>query len=317
MRTLFGFLICIAFVTTSISTIEAKVIRVPEDNPTIFGAVISADGGDTILVGPGVYEEGVILIIPRLGRKFGALTFQGAGAKETTIIGGIDINTGGEEVKQPFKIEGFRIEGRIYIGDISITISHNFITHGPPNRRGKVSGCIKLQYNSSRKIRIEENIIKGTSSGIRCEGDERINGKIADVLIANNIIENNEIGVSCDKASPKIRGNRIVGNKRGVYIYESTPDLGTRQDPGRNTIYKNTGYDIMNCPDEIISAEYNYWGDAGGPEKGSVIFFDCEYKRNYDWIDYKPWLSRNEAAYSVQRQRKLTSMWGQIKARKR
>jgi len=310
MRSLFAFLICIAFVTTSISPIEAKVIRVPEDHPTIFGAAISADGGDTILVGPGVYEED-IYIIPRLGRKFGALNLQGAGPKETTIIGSIDIKTGGEEVKQPFKIEGFRIEGTISVGGISITISHNFITNSPPNRWDRVSGGIYVGCYIPHKIRIEENIIKGTSSGIRCEGDDGINGKIADVLIANNIIANNEVSVSCDKASPKIRENRIVGNKWGVNIYESIPDLGTRQDPGRNTIYKNTEYDIRNSTDEIISAEYNYWGDVGGPEKGGVILLN----RGNGWIDYKPWLHRNEAAYSVQPQRKLTSTWGQIKAR--
>ena len=326
MRSLFAFLICIAFVTTSISPIEAKIIRVPEDYQEIWAAARFAEGGDIVQVAPGVYkEESSIAIRPSFMKNPDAITLQGAGAKTTTIIGSIVIEDGGVEqpFKQPFKIDGFLIKGSIYadinVHRASIIISHNFITSSLLNQQDR---GIRLRYKSFHRIRIEENIIRSKSVGISCEGNDSINGLIADVLIENNIIENNETGISCNKTSPKIRGNRIVGNRRGLDIsdsmdYITNPDLGTRSYPGRNTIYKNKEYDIQNCTDEIIRAEYNYWGDAGGPERGGVIFLDCEYRRNHDWIDYKPWLHKNEAAYSVQRQRKLTSMWGQIKDNQR
>lgn len=82
---------------------EAATIRVPADEATIAGALVTAGAGDTVLVAPGTYEERVVLP--------SNVTLRGAGAPGAATIdaalGGpcVDV-TGGAEFT---RLEGFRL----------------------------------------------------------------------------------------------------------------------------------------------------------------------------------------------------------------
>jgi len=278
---------------------------VPGDYDKISNAGRFAEGGDIIIVEPRIYEES-ILIDTMFMKNPGPVTLQGAGAKNTTIIGGVSI--GGGKSGDIFKIDGFTIEnGGIGVQLASITISHCFITKGSSRTTG-----IGLEYSTDYKIRVEENVIKDVGIGIDC-GDN-IEDNNYDVLITNNVITNNETGILCNATSPKLRGNRIVSNQIGIDIVRSNPDIGTKPDPGNNTIYNNTKYDIRYSTDEVneaINAIYNYWGDLEGPIKGGVKIFNFQ---GIGWVDYDPWLWMDEAwTFSVQPQKKLPTAWGKLK----
>lgn len=304
MRDLFVIIICFAFIAMSGVTSEAKTIRVPGDYDRIRDAGRFAEGGDIIIVEPGVYEEG-ILIDTMFMKSPGPVTLQGSGAKNTIIRGGIAVGSG--KITEPFKIDGFGIEGDgIFVQTASITISHCFIT----KILSDFGTGIGLDYTPDCKIRVEENIIKDVSIGIACSDniEEKNN---SNVLIVNNIITNNGTGVSCNYTSPKLRGNRITSNQIGIYIGGANPDIGTKSDPGNNTIYNNAKYDIQHSTDGVIYAEHNYWGDPEGPVKGGVRIFNLQ---GAGWVDYDPWLWMDEAwSFSVQPQKKLSTTWGKLK----
>jgi len=300
-------ILCFVFIAINSVTSEARTIHVPGDYNNIRNAGRFAEGGDTILVEPGVYDEESILINTGFMNNPGPVILQGAGYKVTVIIGFVDF--GGGKVKEPFKIDGFKIEGGINVESASITISNNFITKSPPDRFGFSGGGISLRYDSSYKIRVEENVIKDVQAGIACEGDGEKDE--LSIFIVNNMIKNNEIGISCHNTSPTVRGNRIVENEKGIDISVGNPDLGTRTDPGRNTIYSNTKYDIQHTTDGVINAKYNYWGDPQDPVKGGVKIINIQ---GAGWVDYDPWLSMDETRdLSVKPRKKLSSTWGQIK----
>ena len=290
MRSLFAFLICIAFITTSISTIESKIIRVPEDFPKIAEAVSEAKDRDTIKVAPGVYDESIFVYDK-------GLTIQGSGAKVTKVkaIGFHD----NERANRKVKIDGFSAEG---IGALSVaaTISNNIV------------GSITIR-DSAFGVTVENNLITGRDTGINCDSDF---DNESHILIKDNVIMKHEKrGIDCGRASPKIRGNRITQNKRGVYIsgdYPRSPDLGTEKDKGRNAIYNNTEIDILNVMPAafLVFAIGNYWGSPFGPEAGGVVFKNTDGGR----IEVTPWSTRDESAYfPVEPLRKLATTWGRIK----
>ncbi len=208
------------FILMGVSTIVATTYRVPQDKPSINGALEMADYGDTVLVSPGRYHENVTLIHGVVltgtspqnvvstiidGRRKGPTIYAVTGSEiaYVTITNGID---------------------GILCENASTNIHHNYIMD---NHGAGIGAFITLPtiynnviYNNrwsgilawgakALDTRIDHNVImRNGYSGITLKGPCR-------VVIRNNIImQNDEYGIFSDPASgqSKIIYNNIHKN---------------------------------------------------------------------------------------------------------
>jgi hypothetical protein len=140
-----------------------------------------------------------------------------------------------------------------------VTISgnriNNNLTWGIEARRnyGTISGLV-ISGNTISGSRTQDGVALSTLD----------DGSISEVTFYYNTIANNaENGIN-------ITGDNITNI-----------NLGSSSSGGSNSIYDNTEYDVNNLTGATISAQYNWWGQASGPDP---------LKISGD-IDYAPWLT--------------------------
>lgn len=141
-------------------------------------------------------------------------------------------------------------------------------------------------------ISLEENTLTGNGNGYGVSlFADHFGGPVFATIESNTItgyyrgIDMISYGVGPINAA--IESNTITGNDYGLYLENRyagtiTADLGNGPlgSLGLNTIHSNTTLDVYNASGEIVSAEYNWWGDlnpadqVGGP----------------DPVDFTPWL---------------------------
>lgn len=82
-----------------------------------------------------------------------------------------------------------------------------------------------------------------------------IGDNAAPLLVDNQILDNLSGILLSRSARPVLRGNTIAGNREvGIGINDNAlPDLGSRQDPGRNQLRNNTGADLRNATSPAIA----------------------------------------------------------------
>ena len=234
----------------------SATITVPDDFPTIQGAIQAASAGDTILVRPGKYVENINLLgkevvlksekgpslttidgrNPADPNKASTVTFD-HGEGPTTVLEGFTITNG----------SGTLIAGDLYGGGV---ICNN---HSSPVIRGNVIrgnwGVFLgggIQCNRSSPL-ITGNLIRNNTAefggGIQCRSG-------ADAIIVNNIVILNKGrkgggGIRVSFSSyPFITNNTVVRNLKGGGIFCTTcsPAVIT------NTIIRD------NVGEELISA---------------------------------------------------------------
>jgi parallel beta-helix repeat protein len=187
----------------------------------------------------------------------------------------------------------------------SPTITQNMISGNTANFPG--GGAIFCMQASSPNIEnnlIENNTVwNGAGGAIFCYTSSSPD------IIGNTIINNNATRAAGIQlwsfSSPDLKYNVITYNSSPGYGCGidcdsfSSPDIdsctisynvghgiqcGDGSNPTINwvNIHDNTGFEVRNIsPGITISAEYNWWGNPGGPPSGAV----------FGWVDYDPWLT--------------------------
>jgi len=222
--------------------LNATIIHVPADQPTIQDAINVANTGDVVLVAAGTYSENINF----MGK---AITVKSAsGAKATIIDGGhlgpvITFNTGegSKSVLSGFTIQNgaatFNSQydgGGVYVSGASPTITNNIIQN---NTGCNAGGGIALEFSSAR---VQNNLIKNNMqsgcSGGTGGGGINIGGAGSAVIVGNRIQNNtwgsNGGGISLFAAGTPILQNNIItqnsssgGQGGGIWIVNDSNAL--------------------------------------------------------------------------------------------
>lgn len=169
---------------------------------------------------------------------------------------GIMITNGNVEVKSNEIVNN--TESGIYIvGGNQVNVQNNNITS---NGDG-----VTLTGNATSEINIRQNeILLNGHSGILLEADAYYN-----TVIVNNTLSTNSYGFYVStNTSTYVTRNYVLNNTVGIFYGE-----GKGHRAYFNDIYDNSlGMDVYSSTDseEIVNAEYNYWGDKSGPYHESL-----------------------------------------------
>lgn len=166
-------------------------IRVPEDYKTIQAAIDAALADDTIVVGPGTYEEDLKIVKP--------LTLKGADRDETILNGTIFISGA-----SPVFISGFTIQDGQGAG---IGVQNRAIA--------TISNCAILRSGGEGilvTIRSEAVLSGNLIAENSLEGISVIISSTA-AISGNTIDDNGGDGVSISDSEADIRNNAIRGNR--------------------------------------------------------------------------------------------------------
>ncbi|NMC60469.1 MAG: hypothetical protein GYA51_13960 [Candidatus Methanofastidiosa archaeon] len=114
-------------------------------------------------------------------------------------------------------------------------------------------GSLRIQDG----VVIQGNSIKGfDAAGIVVGKDSQI---LKNVVISDNIIQNNEIGIKTRSSASEIKINN-------------------------NSILGNIKYEIENTHIDYLDAQYNWWGSNAGPMKSKIV----------GKVRYLPWIKNSE-----------------------
>ncbi len=299
-------ILVLSLMTVICPTSVSETLNVPGDFRTIQLAIDAAKTGDTIVVASGEYREDIEI-------KKG-IDLQGAGIDATKLIGAIVVE-GASDVT----IDGFTVEGQgrdahfgIWCSASTLTISNNAIVgyhHGIGSELSRMiieNNSVLRNFNVGIQITAAAaTLIKGNTVADNVDTGIRIALSEDNVLMTDNIITRNRVGIDCIQSAPRFRRNVIEENQIGVQTtQEDIPDLGTDDDPGFNVIRDN-GLHIINMePRRAIQAKGNYWGNTTSPVASSF-----EGK-----VDYTPWLETDPLkGQPVEPQGRLATTWGRIR----
>jgi len=231
-------------------TVFGATIYVPDDHPTIQGAIDASFNGDTVIVRPGSYVENIDFI----GKAITVRSEQGAAM---TTIDGSQVGTvvafvSGEGLDSV--LDGFTLTngvgryyaywycgGGIFCSGSSPTITSNTISANSAGREGGGIYCTSSSptitnntitgnqasspylgngggiYCHSSSPSIENNTIsENAANATYSNGGGIICVASSSLTIENNIITENSAncggGIHCDRSSPAIANNIITGN---------------------------------------------------------------------------------------------------------
>lgn len=254
--------------------VAGRTLRVPAEHPTVQAAIDAAKDGDTVLVSPGVYKEGL-----KISGKSVRLVSEFDSTKNkdsvlTTILDGTTVDEAGRvrlreqvilvelDAGPQTEIIGFTIRN----GDDGIAchakvhIAHNYFT-GNDDAIDYESGGGICEYNKFEK---------NTDEGVDC--DEGTDATIAH----NEIIDNEDDGIEI-RFQPyrgrllqlTIRDNIITGNAEdGIQIIDYPEMSDRRVRIERNLIADNAMAGIGLMSDAISDEDYRA---ADIPEPIEVI----------------------------------------------
>ncbi len=257
--TIFLLIICTA-------TVQARIIHVPEDSPTIQGAMRKTVDDDTVSVAPGVYYERVSFVsngVTLLSRITREATIDAGGEGHVVTMNN---HTG--------IVDGFVITGSgggyyggVFTSQKSQVIRNNIITG---NMRG-------IRISSGSFAEIINNRITNNNGSIISAGIEVMTS--ASAIIVNNVIEGNPYGIECSTPGPvEILNNTIVSNSSFNIILSNTYStvsnnivanseygiyFGGSYDPGDISEYVSQ-YLSMGYNDVWKHSEQDYFAFLGG-----------------------------------------------------
>ncbi len=254
-----------------------SIVHVPADLPTIQQGIDATEDGDTVLVGPGIYNENIDLREKRV-------TVLSSGGRDSTVIRAFDgyrpiitIQSGQDTT---CVVDGFTVQNTINASGIWIYLASPVIRNCDVNSCVFPSdgGGIDVLYSSGivENNRIHHNQGGNTGGGIRAHGGNpdplRIRGNEiylnnaangpgigcpdgSNLLIERNVLYQNMSAGSVGAAiyangtDNRIINNTVVGNSNGIMLLN-----GARSDVRNNIIVLNFGAGLAT---DLATFDYN------------------------------------------------------------
>jgi len=230
------------FASASFDAASAATRKVPSEYKTIQRAIDAAAAGDTILVGPGLYKENLILRVSASligtrgaaktiidgGGRASVLTCEGLDSTATikgfTFRNGVGLEGGGMLLSNAFPsvVENvFTADSAVYGGALCALWSNSIIRNNKfVANRAQYGAAI---YTMLLAPTIESNVVENNVAKI---GGAFYFGKSSEVKVIKNTLANNEAtetggAIFCGKAIPTMDSNVFKTNKahEGGAIY--------------------------------------------------------------------------------------------------
>lgn len=221
----------------------ANTLRVPEDYPSLTEAILASEWGDTILVGPGTYQESIVLS----DTKGDGLIIQSVdGPEATTISYGETANVNEAVVTfqrctNSTQLLGFTIDGRglarrgILVNSDSQPVLSGLriegAEYGIASHRGSFPYIEKTQVTSSQTAAL---FVQGGSADVRdCTfsgGDKfgvYVRGTIDPMRMRGLVVENNsQVGLQATEGEFSISDSRFSNNgDSGMILQDVSPEI--------------------------------------------------------------------------------------------
>lgn len=186
-------------------------IRVPDDYPTIQGAINAAIPGDTIYVHNGTYHENVVVnkTVSLIGENKSNTIIDGGGM-------GIVVNvTSNNVVITKFTV---RNSGH-YFPNSGICVFHSNRTNITGNTMKSSCYGILLYYSNNNTV-TGNTMINNSGHGIVLHVSDD------NTISANNLTNNDSEAINLFRSDRnRVQDNDIVNNKRGIWMDESTHNI--------------------------------------------------------------------------------------------
>lgn len=221
----------------------AATIMVPADHPTITEALAASDWGDTVLVGPGVYRESLVL---GEGAGDGVILMASEGPEVTTIEYGETANVNEAVVtfqrcSNSTQLLGFTIDGRdlarrgiLASGDSQPVLSDLVIRgaeYGVASHRGSMPYLVGVNVSSSLTAAL---FVQGGSADARdCvfTGGEKfgvyVKGTLDPMRLRGcTVTRNLQVGLQATEGDFTVEGCTFSENgDTGVILQDVSPEL--------------------------------------------------------------------------------------------
>jgi parallel beta helix pectate lyase-like protein len=241
--------------------------RVPSAYPTIQGAISAASSSDSILVGPGIYDEnldmqgkrlaliseiGVAATIVDGGQRGSVVLMQGGGVLEGFTLrngraqdgGGIYIaNSSGTVIRNNViakNFAGFTLDsGRG--GGIAVVDATNVLIEGNTiqDNHAAYAGGGLFELSLQGGVEFRGNLIKANTAYVAGGGAATAATDIIGNVIVNNTAGNGGAGLWCEGGL--IESNTVVGNYHDNFFVQPAGILGGNATIVRNLVVHNTG----------------------------------------------------------------------------
>jgi hypothetical protein len=277
------------------AVVSPRTIIVPDDFPTIQGAIDNASAGDTVYVRSGIYNittggyfTGILhgFVSLFIGKS---ISFIGENCQSTVI-------TAFQDYPNPFGCGIVVRTNNVTISGFTIISNKNVIGLGPNNTL--TNNIIELNSTGNGFVAISaadsdiisSNIIEGGG-----HGNTLFNGTSGiltdnNMTISNNIIRDFETGISLTNYSynQRICKNTFVNNALGLSLL-TAPNLFYD-----NNIENCSEYSLYLGTSGSVNATYNYWGTTNQTAIGNSIY-DSKNDSSLGTVDFKPYLEKPNA----------------------
>ncbi|MCX6279855.1 MAG: T9SS type A sorting domain-containing protein [Bacteroidetes bacterium] len=291
MKKLLFFLGSLAFT----AALQAQIIHVPADFPTIQQAIDTANAGDTVLVSPGTYVENIDFKGNFLNFKNITVASLFLTTLDTSYISATIID--GNQSGSVITLGGF-VDSSMVISGFTITNGNSSkgggICIGKPTIVGLMAGAPSLQnlkiinnsagsgggvyvFGSGRpsfyNVTVSGNTAE-TGGGLCCDSDNHAGGyssafKLMNVTITDNVASQQGGGIHLFSLSTWINElqnvqiiNNTGANGGGIYLYSGTSVLTNV------TISDNSGSGIQMWGSEVLLTNSIVWND----EPNEILF---------------------------------------------
>ena len=174
------------------------------DVPTIQAAIDSSAAGDAILVAPGVYEQGCLII------HKDSITVVGEGGPGNTILRTLTTQILGVTRSKYVVVRGFTLENCLSY-PLIVDYSNNILVE---NNVFRFAGAAAILLWCSFDIAVRDNLIYSNAYGVLCTD------LCSSIDVEQNTISHNSSGTGLDFGDTYLcyaRNNIIAYNQRGVY----------------------------------------------------------------------------------------------------
>lgn len=264
----------ILFIILSLD-VHARTIKVGKDQPvrTIRKGIEMAKDNDSVIVGPGIYKEGNILITKSIilvgyqfpvidgEKKYEIFTVSG----RNIIVSGFQFQNGG-----PSAIHDY---ASIKVIDASNVILEN-------NRI--FDSYFAIHFSNSSSCTIRNNTIEGIPASEQNTGNGIHLWKCSRMLIENNRIRGHRDGIYFEFVTASvIQNNHSEGNIRyGLHF------MFSHNDKYVNNTFKNNGAGVAVMYSKEVTMERNHFQDNWGASSYGILLKDISnsYIQNNDFI---------------------------------